>query len=395
VLICAAIGNAYGGTPDQAVIETPPPPSPWEFRIEPYGWLTGTEGITGVKGLTTEINESFDEIFDHLNRAAALQMEARNGRWGILADGFYADLSSSGNPPGPLYKSVDADFKQFIGELAVSYRVYESPKGFVDIYSGFRYNHLSLDLSAKVNTAEAASRSMTASGRITAGLKTKADQIASARAAEFKAASVADRTVIEAEVRSAIAAEADGTFKRDLEKELIKLRRTIPNRLVRLDLEKTALAVEKQRIGLAKASGQLEIAKLRASVDSSLKNKVVDARTHVSDAKKKLSDSLGKQLRKQLPVSASADKDWVDPIIGVRAQWNIDDHFYLATKDDIGGFGVSSDLVWTLQATVGYRFNENVSAELGYRYLNTDYSDGGFTYDIAQSGLFTGLNITF
>ncbi len=67
----------------------------------------------------------------------------------------------------------------------------------------------------------------------------------------------------------------------------------------------------------------------------------------------------------------------------------------LAAKGDVGGFGVSSDLAWTLQGTIGYPFTPNVSSEIGYRYLHTDYTDGGFKYDVAQAGLYTGHNIKF
>lgn len=40
-------------------------------------------------------------------------------------------------------------------------------------------------------------------------------------------------------------------------------------------------------------------------------------------------------------------------------------------------------------------FTEQVSAELGYRHLFTDYADGGFTNDTTQAGLYTGLNLRF
>ena len=74
--------------------------------------------------------------------AAALRAEARHGRWGVIADGFYADLSGSGTPPGPLRSHVGLDMKQFIGELSLAYRLWESPDGFVDVYGGLRYNDL-------------------------------------------------------------------------------------------------------------------------------------------------------------------------------------------------------------------------------------------------------------
>lgn len=91
----------------------------------------------------------------------------------------------------------------------------------------------------------------------------------------------------------------------------------------------------------------------------------------------------------------SANKDWADPIIGLRSQWNINDKWYLAGKGDIGGFGVSSDLTWELQGTVGYHFTPCFSTEIGYRYFDTDYNDGGFTYDVAQAGLLLNFNFTF
>jgi len=34
-------------------------------------------------------------------------------------------------------------------------------------------------------------------------------------------------------------------------------------------------------------------------------------------------------------------------------------------------------------------------AELGYRYFHADYTDAGFPNDLAQSGIYTGVNIKF
>jgi hypothetical protein len=93
--------------------------------------------------------------------------------------------------------------------------------------------------------------------------------------------------------------------------------------------------------------------------------------------------------------SESASKGWADPIVGLRGQWDINDKWYLAGKGDIGGFGVNSDFIWDLQATVGYNFTPCISAEIGYRYFDTDYDDGGFTYDIAQAGLLLNFNFKF
>jgi opacity protein-like surface antigen len=99
------------------------------------------------------------------------------------------------------------------------------------------------------------------------------------------------------------------------------------------------------------------------------------------------------ELKGKLKRSASASRDWADPIAGLRGQWNINDRWYLAGKGDIGGFGVSSNLTWNLQGTVGYNFTRNFSTEIGYRYFDTDYDESGFTYDMAEKGVL--INFVF
>jgi hypothetical protein len=230
----------------------PPPINPWEFRVQPYGWLTAIDGTTGPQQFVGDVDAGFDEVFDVLEFAAALQVEARRGRWGIIADAFYAELGSSGTLPGPLATNIDLDMEQFIGEFVVFYRVSETPDSFIDLYAGLRHTSLSLELEATTT----------------------------------------------------------GT---------------------------------------------------------------------------------------QLPFGArrSGDENWTDPIIGIRAQWDINERWYLSAKGDIGGFEVESDFTWNIHGSVGYRLNESASLEVGYRYFDTDYSDSNFTYDVAQSGALIGVNFAF
>ena len=251
-MICASPLIAGAGQGDAEPIVTAPPASPWEFRITPYGWLTAIDGSTGVNGYVSDVDASFSDIFDVLDMAAALQFEARNGRWGIIADLFYAELSEDATLPGPLATQLDIDFTQFLAEVDLYYRLAEQPEGFLDLYAGFRYNNLDLNF----------------------------DAVASTR-------------------------------------------------------------------------------------------------------------------REEIRRNGSADKSWADPIIGLRGQWDINEKWYLSGKGDIGGFGVNSDFTWNLQATVGYNFTPCVSAEVGYRYFDTDYDDDGFTYDVAHAGLLLGVNIKF
>lgn len=375
------------------VMEIAPPSSGWEFRAEPYGWLTSVDGTMGARGFTTGVEANFfEDVVDHLKMAAALQWEARHGRWGIIADGFYAELGFSGETPGPLHESVSVDYQQFFGELAVAYRVYEDPCLFVDVYAGFRYTGLSLDLEARESPQDIASFSGDVSERIVEGVVARAKAIVEPRLEEYQAAQAAGRAEIEEDIRSVVEAAAERRAKRVLKRELERIH---DGKRVHLKLRGLTRAIARQRTEMAEAAAKLKVAELRASVDASLQNKVKQARARLSKAEKNLANSINEEITDGLTTTASARKHWIDPFIGLRSQWNFSEKWFLAAKGDIGGFGVGADLTWSLQTTVGYQFTDRVSAELGYRHMYTDYSDGGFTNDVNQAGLFTGLNVRF
>jgi hypothetical protein len=58
---------------------------------------------------------------------------------------------------------------------------------------------------------------------------------------------------------------------------------------------------------------------------------------------------------------------------------------------DGGGFGVASDIPLQGTATVGYNWTDTISSSLGYKALDTDYSEDGFRYDATQHGMFMRL----
>jgi len=244
--LCAVIGSAFAGEPRNEIVTPVPSASPWEFRLEPYVWASGMKGTTGVRNYTSDVDVPFKDIFSHLDMAAALQFEARNGQWGFVADAFYAKLSTSGSVPTPLDRSAEVGLKQFMGDLYSAYRFVDSSTGFIDVYAGIRDNYQSIDLSAR---------------------------------------------------------------------------------------------------------GPLH------------------------------------------SLNVSGSENWIDPIIGLRGHWNINDKFFLAAQGDIGGFGAGADFAWSLQGTLGYNFTDKISTELGYRYYKTDYSNGGFKYDVPQYGMWLGVNI--
>ena len=79
--------------------------------------------------------------------------EVRKGKWGILGDGFFAQLSASGDPPGPLYNNANIKLQQGMVELALAYRIIDDRRGFLDIYAGARYNYFGIDVDASIDEA--------------------------------------------------------------------------------------------------------------------------------------------------------------------------------------------------------------------------------------------------
>ena len=90
------------------------------------------------------------------------------------------------------------------------------------------------------------------------------------------------------------------------------------------------------------------------------------------------------------------DDTWVDPMIGVRGSVDLgaSDVFFTGWSY-VGGFGVGSDIMADLFGGLGYRFTDNISATMGYRWTKVDYDDGGFLYDVVQQGVMVGATFRF
>jgi hypothetical protein len=104
--------------------------------------------------------------------------------------------------------------------------------------------------------------------------------------------------------------------------------------------------------------------------------------------------SLGAGL---LPARKVSNKEgWIDPIIGLKGLTPIgESKFFVSGAFAIGGFGVGSDFMWDANINLGYQWTKGFSTTLGYRYLDVDYEDGDFLYDVAQDGLVLGLSWRF
>ena len=86
---------------------------------------------------------------------------------------------------------------------------------------------------------------------------------------------------------------------------------------------------------------------------------------------------------------------WVDPIIGLRGAYPLNDRFSVSGRADIGGFGVGSELTWQAYGGVNYAFTDAWYGTLGYRYMSIDYEADRLTLDIDLHGPLIGVTYQF
>lgn len=98
-------------------------------------------------------------------------------------------------------------------------------------------------------------------------------------------------------------------------------------------------------------------------------------------------------------IEASQDKTWVDPIAGLTLRTPAGRPVQLRVYSEIGGFGLGSDFTWQVFPTVGIRLTRRASLELGYRWLDLDYTSGdgnsAFRYDVLTQGPVIGFGFRF
>lgn len=76
-------------------------------------------------------------------------------------------------------------------------------------------------------------------------------------------------------------------------------------------------------------------------------------------------------------VKTSQSKDWVDPIIGAVARYDLNDTWFLKGEADIGGY--TNSLTWQTFGALGYNWTPHTSLSLGFRAL--------YAYEKQDNGL--------
>jgi len=136
--------------------EIPAENNDWKFRAAPYLWLVALDGDVTVRGQESDLDLSFNDIWDELNIAGMLTFDARKGNWGIFGDMIGANLGKSKKVGGI---KIDPTIKLALLTAGGSYRfgtwrlsdaaIQDGPAVTVDGMFGVRYTYLDIDLDFK------------------------------------------------------------------------------------------------------------------------------------------------------------------------------------------------------------------------------------------------------
>src|SRR5262249_49610204 len=100
----------------------------WQFSLTPYLWIVGISGNAGLFGREVEVDSGITSSNVHLNFGFMSTFEARKDRFVLLTDLQYSNLGTDRPTPGPLFSSATADFKTFVLDPEVGYRIAGNPE---------------------------------------------------------------------------------------------------------------------------------------------------------------------------------------------------------------------------------------------------------------------------
>lgn len=113
----------------------------WTFRVAPYLWGSAIDGNVAHARLPVDMHASmsFGDVWDNLDVGAMGAFEARKGRYGILADGMLAKLSTTAYAPvAGAALPVRLKTRTATGLVAFRYGWLENDDGYLDLVAGVR-----------------------------------------------------------------------------------------------------------------------------------------------------------------------------------------------------------------------------------------------------------------
>jgi opacity protein-like surface antigen len=126
----------------------------WSGQATLYGWLPTVTGAQERRDGRPLVDLDASDVLSALDLAFMGAAEIRNGKFGLLVDLVYADLSQDGKglfPDRANAIRTEVGTKLTMFTLASSYRAYEAERSFVDVYAGARWYDVDLSFDARNN----------------------------------------------------------------------------------------------------------------------------------------------------------------------------------------------------------------------------------------------------
>ncbi len=120
--------------------------SDWDYSATLYGWFTGVTAELETPFGDLEAEQDFSDILENLDLAFFGAFEARNGRWAVITDIAFADLSVEVDSPfGRAFRSADLGAEAVLVSTYATYAVVDEPTLRFDLGGGVRYTKVSLE----------------------------------------------------------------------------------------------------------------------------------------------------------------------------------------------------------------------------------------------------------
>lgn len=126
----------------------------WHATVTPYIWFAGVHGTVGARGHEASVHASFSDIFQYFNIGLMGAGEVRYNRVVMPLDFMWIKLSDDHGIPIDEAYSIKAKMTETIVTPKIGYRVVSTEKVKLDTVFGFRYWHLSNDLSLQPTQPE-------------------------------------------------------------------------------------------------------------------------------------------------------------------------------------------------------------------------------------------------
>lgn len=120
----------------------------WRMTVTPYLWLPDSRISVDTPRGTVSGELSIGDALQNLDFAFMGAIEARNGKWSLMSDILYFDLSAAAATPlGGLFNTavIRSDITAF--SVLAAYRVHQSDKFAVDVGAGLRAWWLSSEVA--------------------------------------------------------------------------------------------------------------------------------------------------------------------------------------------------------------------------------------------------------